>query len=125
MPVLWEFVCSTVGSTDRGDRADTFDAMSKINRRIGSLAVVAVLGGLSPGLVQIAAAADGPPPPPHMKITASGGDGTAVDTDGTQGSFTNSVAGTTDSDGDQDARDMTLSENADQGQVKAPNKMTK
>ena len=97
--------------------------MSKINRRICSLAVVAVVTGLSPGPIPIAAAAEGPPP--HMNITASGGDGTAVDTDGTQGSFTNSVEGTTDSDGDQDARDMTLSENADQGQVKAPNKMTK
>ena len=37
-----------------------------------------------------------------MNIDASGGDGTTVDHDGTQGSFTNAVQGTVDADGDQD-----------------------
>lgn len=38
-----------------------------------------------------------------MQITATGGDGTSVDSDGTQGSFGDSVQGATDDDGDQDA----------------------
>ncbi|MFM9033456.1 MAG: hypothetical protein ACKOQ4_04090 [Mycobacterium sp.] len=56
-----------------------------------------------------------------MNITASGGDGTAVDHDGTQGSFTDSVQGAADSDGDQDARDLTPSEIATDGMLKSPN----
>lgn len=66
------------------------------------------------------AAADTPP----MSISASGGDGTHVVTDGTQGAESNSVQGVQDSDGDQDARDMTKSPEA-VPQVLSPNKMTK
>ncbi|MCB1263702.1 MAG: hypothetical protein KDB56_03760 [Mycobacterium sp.] len=38
-----------------------------------------------------------------MQITATGGSGTAVDRDGTQGEVMPAVQGTTDADGDQDA----------------------
>lgn len=59
-----------------------------------------------------------------MDINANGGDGTAIDHDGTQGSFTDSVQGIEDTDGDQDARNLTKSEVAIP-QDKAKNKMTK
>lgn len=59
-----------------------------------------------------------------MHISASGGDKTAIDKDGTQGSFTDSVQGIEDSDGDQDAFNLTNSEKATP-QDKAKNKMTK
>lgn len=96
--------------------------MQNIKRSIGSLAALAVLGGLSLGVSPLAAASG-------AQITATGGDGTSVDSDGTQGSFTNSVEGkltnsvegTQDSDGDQDAHDMTKSEEA-VPQDKAPHK---
>ena len=84
---------------------------------------LALIGGLALGATPIAAAL-GPPPPKPMKINASGGDQTAVDHDGTQGDFTNSVQGAIDSDGDQDAFNLTKSEEATP-QDKAPNKMTK
>lgn len=38
-----------------------------------------------------------------MNINATGGSGTAVDSDGTQGSFKPAVQGTQDSDNEQDA----------------------
>lgn len=62
--------------------------------------------------------------PKSMNINATGGDGTTVDRDGTQGSFTDAVQGTIDSDGDQDAFDVIKSEEASP-QEKSPNKMTK
>lgn len=60
------------------------------------------------------AAAQGP------SINATGGDGTAVDRDGTQGSYSDAVQGVADADGDQDAF-MTNSEEA-KPQVTAPHK---
>lgn len=36
-------------------------------------------------------------------INATGGDGTAIDRDGTQGKYTDSIQGVEDTDGDQDA----------------------
>lgn len=39
----------------------------------------------------------------NTNVQATGGDATTVDHDGTQGSFTNSVQGVADDDGDQDA----------------------
>lgn len=59
-----------------------------------------------------------------MHINATGGDKTAVDSDGTQGGFTNAVRGSVDSDGDQDAFDLTKSEEASP-QEKAPNEISK
>ena len=56
----------------------------------------------------------------NPSVHATGGDGTAVDLDGTQGDFTDAVQGTTDSDGDQDAF-LTTSEEA-APQLKAPHK---
>lgn len=53
-------------------------------------------------------------------IHATGGAGSAVDRDGTQGTFTDSVQGTADSDGDQDAY-LNGSEEA-APQFKAPHK---
>lgn len=94
--------------------------MQNTNRSLGVVAALAVMGALSLGASPLAAATG----TPNMNITASGGDGTAVDSDGTQGSFTNSVEGAVDSDGDQDAHDMTKSEEA-APQDKSPNKMTK
>ena len=61
-------------------------------------AAVALSGGLALAASPIAAAKG----TPNMNIDASGGDGTAVDHDGTQGSFGNAVQGTVDADGDQD-----------------------
>lgn len=84
---------------------------------------LAVIAGLALGASPIAAASGVNPPKP-MHINASGGDKTTVDADGTQGDFTNAVQGTIDSDGDQDARDLTKSEEATP-QEKAPNKMSK
>jgi hypothetical protein len=81
---------------------------------------LALVGGLALGVSPIAAAA-GPKP---MHISASGGDKTAVDKDGTEGSFTDSVQGIEDADGDQDAFNLTKSEEATP-QDKAKNKMTK
>lgn len=81
---------------------------------------LALVGGLALGVSPIAAAA-GPKP---MHISASGGDKTAIDKDGTQGSFTDSVQGIEDADGDQDAFNLTKSEEATP-QDKAKNKMTK
>lgn len=72
------------------------------------LALALVGGGAAAGATPIAAAAA----PTPMHISASGGDNTAVDKDGTEGGFTDSVQGTVDSDGDEDARDMTKSEEA-------------
>ena len=57
------------------------------------------MGGASIGTSAIASA--------NGTVTATGGDGTAVDSDGTQGDFTNSVQGTADDDGYQDARLIT------------------
>ena len=78
------------------------------------------MGGLALGAAPIASAAGSKP----MQIDASGGDNTAIDHDGTQGNFTDSVQGVEDSDGDQDAFDLKKSEEATP-QDKAVNKMTK
>lgn len=59
-----------------------------------------------------------------MNISASGGDHTAVNSSGTQGSISDSVQGKQDSDGDQDAFDAINSERATP-QERSPNKMTK
>ncbi len=71
--------------------------MLKINRTLVASAAIALacMGGASIGTSAIASA--------KGTVTATGGDGTAVDSDGTQGDFTNSVQGTADSDGYQDA----------------------
>lgn len=91
-------------------------------RALGSTAILlALLGGLvATGEVSIASAASHP----HSKLTASGGDKTRVDRDGTQGKFTDAVQGVEDSDGDQDATDMITSQQA-VPQTKSPNTMTK
>ncbi len=57
---------------------------------------LALLSGAAIGLSPIASAK-------NTNVTATGGDGTAVDHDGTQGDFTDSVQGAVDDDGDQDA----------------------
>lgn len=59
-----------------------------------------------------------------MQINATGGDGTTVDKDGTQGDFTDSVQGSKDGDGDQDAFNAINSPEATP-QFHANNKMTK
>ncbi|MFN8071299.1 MAG: hypothetical protein U0R66_05735 [Mycobacterium sp.] len=75
--------------------------MLKINRTLVAPAAIALacMGGASIGTSAIASA--------NGTVTATGGDGTAVDSDGTQGDFTNSVQGTADDDGYQDARLIT------------------
>ena len=80
--------------------------MLKINRAIVATAAIALacMGGAAIGTSAVAAAVSD-------NVTATGGDGTAVDHDGTQGDFTNSVQGTADDDGDQDAL-MTTAEEA-------------
>jgi hypothetical protein len=72
--------------------------MRKIKRTFIAPAAIALacMGGAVLGSSAIASAASD-------TVTATGGSGTAVDTDGTQGSFTNAVQGAADSDGDQDA----------------------
>lgn len=75
--------------------------MLKINRStVASAATVIALlsgfGGMAIGASAVAAASGG-------NVEATGGDGTTVDRDGTQGSFGDSVQGAADSDGDQDA----------------------
>lgn len=84
---------------------------------------LALMGGVVLGIGPTAAAV-GPTLPKPMHIGASGGDKTAVDKDGTQGSFTDSIQGKRDSDGDEDAFDLKKSVEATP-QVKAKNKMTK
>lgn len=84
------------------------------------VATLALLGGFALGAKPVTASAA----PKPMNISATGGDKTTVDTDGTQGSFTDSVEGKQDSDGDQDAFDLTKSDEATP-QQKAPHKMTK
>lgn len=71
--------------------------MLKINRTLVASAAIALacMGGASIGTSAIASA--------KGNVTATGGDGTSVDSDGTQGDFTNSVQGTADDDGYQDA----------------------
>ena len=80
--------------------------MVKINRTIVASAAIALacMSGTAIGTTAVAAAA-------NDNVHATGGDGTAVDTDGTQGDFTNSVQGTADDDGYQDAS-MTPAEEA-------------
>ena len=80
--------------------------MLKVTRVIVASAAVALacLGGVVMGTSPLAAAT-------NTNVQATGGDGTAVDHDGTQGDFTNSVQGKTDDDGDQDAF-MTTAEEA-------------
>lgn len=62
-------------------------------------AVLALSGGLALTASPVASAQG----TPNMNIDATGGDNTAVDSDGTVGSFSNSVQGAVDPDGDQDA----------------------
>lgn len=90
-------------------------------RAIGSTAILLALVGGCATLGEIPMASAGTKP---MHISASGGDGTKVDKDGTQGKFTDSVQGIEDNDGDQDATDMIKSDEA-MPQTKSPNKMTK
>ena len=82
-------------------------------------AAVGLSGGLALAASPIAAAS------PNMNIDASGGDGTAVDHDGTQGSFGNAVQGTVDADGDQDVDSLLSQSQEAVPQDKAPNKMSK
>jgi len=72
--------------------------MFAINRTTVATAAVALacMGGVAVGLSPVAAAV-------NDNVTATGGDGTTVDRDGTQGDLIPAVQGTTDSDGDQDA----------------------
>ena len=77
--------------------------MSDTTRRVlaglsSAAAAVALSGGLALAASPVASAGT-----PGTNIDASGGSGTAVDHDGTMGSFTNSVQGAVDDDGDQDA----------------------
>lgn len=73
------------------------------------VALTATVIGLAFGGAPTAAAIKGgdtsatPGTPGEMNISVSQGE--RVDSDGTQGSFTNAVEGTQDSDGDQDAFD--------------------
>ncbi|MGI9125339.1 MAG: hypothetical protein ACR2JM_11400 [Mycobacterium sp.] len=74
------------------------------NSKRAAAAAALVLAAVSLGASPVAAAAG-------MKINASGGDGTTIDHDGTQGDLVPAVQGSTDSDGDQDAF-LTASEEA-------------
>lgn len=94
-----------------------------IRTALGSAAVAAALTGVV-ALGVTPATASAKSAPPGMHISATGGDNTAVDNDGTEGSFTDSVQGRQDTDGDQDAFDMIKSAEASP-QEKAKNKMTK
>ena len=86
-----------------------------------ALTAVALSGGLALVASPVAAAKG----TPNMNIDASGGDGTSVDHDGTQGSFTNAVEGTVDADGDQDVDSLLSQSEKAAPQDKAKNKMTK
>lgn len=55
------------------------------------------------GLVLLTALAGSPQAAASTNVNATGGSGTSVDRDGTQGSFGDSVQGKADDDGDQDA----------------------
>ncbi len=72
--------------------------MFAINRTIvaSSAVALALLGGVAIGVSPVASAV-------NSNVTATGGDGTSVDHDGTQGDFNPAVQGASDSDGDQDA----------------------
>ena len=78
----------------------SFGAMNETLTRLFAAAAVtgfAVLGvGVGMGGTAIAAASG-------MNINATGGDGTAIDKDGTQGDMKPAVQGTPDDDNDQDA----------------------
>jgi hypothetical protein len=80
--------------------------MRKNKRTTVASAIVGLvfMAGLGIGASPVASAKS-------MSVNATGGDGTAVDQDGTQGSFTDSVQGKADDDGDQDAF-LTQSEEA-------------
>lgn len=80
--------------------------MFRIMAGVVSSAAVAMVcvGGLALGTSPIAGAT-------NTNVQASGGAGTAVDHDGTQGDFTNAVQGKADDDGYQDAY-MTTAEEA-------------
>ena len=72
--------------------------MFALNRTTVASAAVALafLGGVAIEVSPVAAAVSD-------NVTATGGDGTSVDRDGTQGDLNPAVQGATDSDGDQDA----------------------
>ena len=98
--------------------------MSITTRRVlaavsSAAAAVALSGGLSLAASPVAAAK------PSSTIDATGGDGSAGDHDGTQGSFTNAVQGTIDPDGDQDVDKLLTQSPEAAPQDKAPNKMSK
>lgn len=63
---------------------------------VSAAVALSVLGGAAIGLSPVAGAV-------NHNVTATGGDGTAVDSDGTQGDLIPAVQGSSDSDGDQDA----------------------
>jgi len=79
--------------------------MSNIRRIAASIVLAAAIPtGMSTATTPLAAAATHVSTiPKPMRIAASGGDGTTVDHDGTQGSFTAAVQGKIDDDDDQDA----------------------
>ena len=92
---------------------------------LAALSSAAAAVALSGGLALVASPVAAAKGTPNMNIDASGGDGTTVDHDGTQGSFTDAVQGAVDADGDQDVDSLrTQSEDA-APQDKATNKMTK
>lgn len=72
------------------------------HKAVSALAGLLVASGLA--LSPIAAAS------PSSTVDATGGSGTQVDSDGTQGEFVPAVQGTTDDDGDQDAYTLKLAE---------------
>lgn len=86
--------------------------MVSIRRIAASTAIgAALLTGVSMATMPIASAvAHVSTTPKPMKISASGGDGTTVDHDGTEGSFAPAVQGKIDDDGDQDAFMITSGE---------------
>jgi hypothetical protein len=98
------FAASLIGMRD----------LNRISVASGAIALALLGGGLSLAASPMAAAKSSP----RTNVSATGGDNTAVDIDGTQGDFNPAVQGTTDSDGDQDAF-MTNSEEV-KPQEKAP-----
>lgn len=109
-----EIVCRPIYIADMGISLRTTVA--------SAATALALMGSVGLGAGPAASAKGTKPPPMH--ISASGGDKTAVDSDGTQGAFASAVQGKVDSDGDQDAFDEIKSEEA-KPQDKAPHRMTK
>lgn len=100
--------------------------MSKTTRRalVGvpcAVAAAVLSGGLALAASPVAAAKGST----YMNVNASGGAGTTIDRDGTEGSFTNSVQGVVDADGDQDVDALYKLPPAASVQFKSPISMTK